>query len=46
MDNAKSLGKAGKNKLTGVGKGSAEKIYEFLSTGKIEKLEELRQNAA
>jgi DNA polymerase/3'-5' exonuclease PolX len=26
----------------GIGKGSSDKIYEFLETGKIEKLEEKR----
>ena len=40
--NAKSLGKAGKNKVNGVGKGTADKMHEFLTTGKIEKLEEKR----
>lgn len=40
-DNAKGLGK-GKTKVQGIGKGSADKIHEFLTTGKIEKLEEKR----
>jgi len=40
-DNAKGLGK-GKTKVAGIGKGSADKIYEFVTTGKIEKLEEKR----
>jgi len=40
-DNAKGLGK-GKTKLVGIGKGSADKIHEFCSTGKIAKLEEKR----
>jgi len=40
-DNAKGLGK-GKTKLVGIGKGSADKMYEFCSTGTIEKLEEKR----
>lgn len=39
--NAKGLGK-GKTKLEGIGKGSAEKMYELLATGKIQKLEEKR----
>lgn len=43
-DNAKGLGK-GKSKIDGIGKGSAEKIYEFVTTGKIEKLEEKRAAA-
>ena len=45
-ENAKSLGKAGKNKVQNIGKGSADKMYEFLTTGTIEKLEILRQNNA
>lgn len=40
-NNAKGLGK-GKTKVSGIGKGSAEKIYEFITTGTIEKLEEKR----
>lgn len=43
--NAQGLGK-GKTKLAGIGKGSADKMYEFLTTGKIEKLEEKRAAAA
>lgn len=45
-ENAKSLGKPGKNKVNGVGASSASKMYEFVTTGTIEKLEEKRQNAA
>lgn len=41
VENAKGLGK-GKTKVVGIGKGSAEKMHEFLSTGKIAKLEEKR----
>ena len=37
------LGK-GKTKVNGVGKGSAEKIFEFLTTGSIAKLDEKRAN--
>mmetsp|Transcript_16113 Transcript_16113/g.19686 ORF Transcript_16113/g.19686 Transcript_16113/m.19686 type:complete len:457 (+) Transcript_16113:117-1487(+) len=40
-DNAQGLGK-GKTKVAGIGKGSAEKIHEFLTTGTIEKLEQKR----
>ena len=40
-ENAKGLGK-GKTKVNGIGKGSAEKIHEFLETGKMAKLEEKR----
>jgi len=40
-DNAKGLGK-GKTKVGGIGKGSSEKIHEFLETGKMAKLEEKR----
>lgn len=43
--NAKGLGK-GKTKVPGIGKGSAEKFYEFVTTGKIEKLEEKRAAAS
>jgi len=43
--NAKGLGK-GKTKVEGIGKGSADKIHEFVTTGKIEKLEEKRAKAA
>lgn len=41
-DNALGLGKGKKTKVAGIGKGSAEKIKEFIETGQIEKLEELR----
>ena len=44
-DNAKGLGK-GKTKVPGIGKASADKIYEFLMTGTIQKLEEKRAAAA
>lgn len=40
-DNAKGLCK-GKTKVAGIGKGSADKIYEFFTTGTIQKLEEKR----
>lgn len=40
-DNAKGLGK-GKTKLVGIGKGTADKIHEFCSSGVIQKLEEKR----
>jgi len=40
-ENAKGLGK-GKTKVAGVGKGSADKMYEFASTGTIAKLDEKR----
>lgn len=40
-DNAKGLG-VGKNKIAGVGKGTAEKMVEFFTTGTIAKLEEKR----
>jgi ATP-dependent DNA helicase PIF1 len=40
-DNAKKLG-IGKNKIEGIGKASAERIYEFVTSGKIAKLEEKR----
>ena len=40
-DNAMGLSK-GRTKVAGIGKGSAEKMKEFLLTGKIEKLEEKR----
>mmetsp|Transcript_15701 Transcript_15701/g.34132 ORF Transcript_15701/g.34132 Transcript_15701/m.34132 type:complete len:175 (-) Transcript_15701:302-826(-) len=43
-DNAKGLGK-GKTKIAGIGKGSADKIHEFVTTGSIEKLEEKRAAA-
>lgn len=38
-ENAKGLGK-NKTKVEGIGKVSADKIYEFITTGQIEKLEE------
>lgn len=44
LENAKGLGK-GKTKVAGIGKGSADKMYEFLETGKIAKLEEKRAAA-
>lgn len=44
-ENAKGLGK-GKTKIQNIGKSTAEKIFEFASTGTIEKLEEKRANAA
>mmetsp|Transcript_19864 Transcript_19864/g.41056 ORF Transcript_19864/g.41056 Transcript_19864/m.41056 type:complete len:474 (+) Transcript_19864:186-1607(+) len=40
-DNAKGLCK-GKTKVANIGKGSADKMYEFFTTGTIEKLEEKR----
>lgn len=40
-ENAKGLGK-GKTKLAGIGKGTADKIYEYYTTGTIEKLVEKR----
>ena len=43
-ENAKGLGK-GKTKVAGIGKGSAEKIHEFVTTGSMEKLEEKRAAA-
>lgn len=45
-DNIMGMAKAGKNKVDGMGKGSAEKIREFLTTGTIEKLEEKRKEHA
>jgi DNA polymerase/3'-5' exonuclease PolX len=44
-DNAKLLSK-GKTKVAGIGKGTSDKIYEFYTTGVIDKLEEKRGNAA
>ena len=44
-DNAKKLG-TGKNKIAGIGKSSADKIHEFVTTGKMAKLEEKRAWAA
>ena len=43
--NAKGLGK-GKTKVANIGKGTAEKIHEFVTTGTIAKLEEKRADAA
>mmetsp|Transcript_16797 Transcript_16797/g.35519 ORF Transcript_16797/g.35519 Transcript_16797/m.35519 type:complete len:486 (+) Transcript_16797:230-1687(+) len=40
-DNAKGLCK-GKTKVAGIGKGTSDKIYEFCTTGTIQKLEEKR----
>ena len=40
-ENAKGLGK-GKTKVAGIGKGTADKIHEYYSTGTIQKLEEKR----
>jgi len=40
-DNAKGLGK-GKTKVAGIGKGSADKIFDIVTTGTTEKLEEKR----
>lgn len=40
-DNAMALSR-GKTKVAGIGKGSAEKIREFLESGTIAKLEEKR----
>lgn len=44
-DNAKGLCK-GKTKVANIGKASADKIYEFVTTGTMEKLEEKRADAA
>lgn len=44
-ENAMGMSKGKATKVKNIGKGTAEKIHEFLSTGKIEKLEELRANA-
>lgn len=44
-DNAKGLGK-GKTKVENIGKGTADKVYEFVTTGTIAKLEEKRADAA
>jgi hypothetical protein len=41
-ENALKLGKPGKSKIPGIGKNTAEKMYEFLTTGTVIKLEELR----
>ena len=43
--NAMSFSK-GKAKLEGIGKGSAEKMLEFVKTGTFAKLEEKRANHA
>jgi hypothetical protein len=45
-ENAKSLGKAGKNKVANIGATSAAKMLEFVQNGTIEKLEEKRADAA
>jgi hypothetical protein len=47
-ENAKSLGKAGKNgnKIDGIGAKSAEKMLEFVQKGTFDKLEEKRADAA
>lgn len=44
-DNAKGLG-GGKTKVPNIGKSSAEKILEFVTTGTMEKLEEKRIEAS
>jgi hypothetical protein len=44
--NAKGLGGGKKTKVDGIGKSSADKIYEFITTGKIDKLEEKRAAAS
>ena len=43
-DNAKGMGK-GKTKVPNIGKASADKMYEFVTTGKISKLEEKKAGA-
>lgn len=45
-DNAKAMGKKGPMKVNNIGKSTADKMYEFLTTGTMAKLEEKRQNAA
>jgi hypothetical protein len=46
-ENAKSLGKPGKNKVDGIGAKTAEKLLEYVQTGgTIDKLEEKRADAA
>lgn len=45
LGNVMGLSK-GPTKVKNIGKGSADKIKEFLSTGKIQKLEEKRMLAA
>jgi len=44
-DNALSLAK-GKTKVPNIGKGTAEKVHEFFTTGKIQKLEDKRAEMA
>ena len=44
-DNAKQLG-SGKHKVANIGKSSADKIYEYVTTGTIQKLMEKRAEAA
>jgi Helix-hairpin-helix domain len=44
-DNAKQLG-SGKNKVANIGKSSADKIYEYVTTGTIQKLMEKRAEVA
>lgn len=44
-ENALGLGK-NKTKIAGIGKGTAEKMHEFITTGTIAKLEEKRANNA
>jgi hypothetical protein len=45
-ENAKSLAKAGKTKVPGVGPKTVQYMVELIQTGKIEKLEEKRADAA
>lgn len=45
-ENALGLGKGAKTKVDGIGAKSAEKIYEFVTTGTIDKLEEKRASMA
>lgn len=44
-DNALKLGKSGKLKVPGIGKSTAEKLHELITTGSVEKLEQLRASA-
>ena len=44
-ENAMGLSR-GKTKVPGIGKGSAEKMKEYMETGTIQKLEEKRANNA
>jgi hypothetical protein len=44
-DNAKKLG-SGKHKVANIGKSSADKVYEFVTTGTIQKLMEKRAEVA